>query len=73
MQDAGSGVNEQDIPFRMLPALIAGLAFQISIKKAPERSMGLKAEYEEQWMMASTEDRDKAPLRLVPRNNFYYR
>jgi hypothetical protein len=73
MQDAGTGINEQDIPFRMLPALIAGLAFQISVKKAPERSMGLKAEYEEQWMMASTEDRDKAPLRLVPRNNFYYR
>ena len=73
MQDAGTGINEQDIPFRMLPALIAGLAFQISVKKAPERAMGLKAEYEEQWMMASTEDRDKAPLRLVPRNNFYYR
>jgi hypothetical protein len=73
MQDAGNGVNEQDIPFRMLPALIAGLAFQISVKKAPERSMALKAEYEEQWLMASTEDRDKAPLRLVPRNNFYYR
>jgi hypothetical protein len=73
MQDAGTGISEQDIPFRMLPALIAGLAFQISVKKAPERSMGLKAEYEEQWLMASTEDRDKAPLRLVPRNNFYYR
>jgi hypothetical protein len=73
MQDAGTGINEQDIPFRMLPALIAGLAFQISVKKAPERAMALKAEYEEQWMMASTEDRDKAPLRLVPRNNFYYR
>jgi hypothetical protein len=56
-----------------LPALIAGLAFQISVKKAPERAMALKAEYEEQWLMASTEDRDKAPLRLVPRNNFYYR
>jgi hypothetical protein len=73
MQDAGTGVNEQDIPFRLLPALIAGLAFQISVKKAPERAMALKAEYEEQWEMASTEDRDKAPLRLVPRNNFYYR
>jgi hypothetical protein len=73
MQDAGNGINEQDIPFRMLPALIAGLAFQISVKKAPERAMALKAEYEEQWLMASTEDRDKAPLRLVPRNNFYYR
>jgi hypothetical protein len=73
MQDAGTGVNEQDIPFRLLPALIAGLAFQISVKKAPERAMALKAEYEEQWLMASTEDRDKAPLRLVPRNNFYYR
>jgi len=73
MQDAGTGVNEQDIPFRLLPALISGLAYQISIKKAPERSMALKADYEEQWLMASTEDRDKAPLRIVPRNMFYYR
>ena len=73
MQDAGTGVNEQDIPFRLLPALIAGLAYQLSIKKAPERSLALKSDYEEQWLMASTEDRDKAPLRIVPRNMFYYR
>lgn len=73
MQDAGTGITMQDIPFRMLPALIAGLAYMISIKKAPERAEGLKMDYEEQWMRASTEDRDTSPLRFVPRNTFYYR
>lgn len=73
MQDAGTGITAQDIPFRMLPALIAGLAYMISIKKAPERAEGLKMDYEEQWMRASTEDRDTSPLRFVPRNTFYYR
>jgi hypothetical protein len=31
----------------------------------------LKNEYEEQWLLASTEDRDKASDRYVPRNLFY--
>jgi hypothetical protein len=37
----------------------------------PTRIQMLKADYEEQWMMASSEDRETAPLRIVPRNLFY--
>jgi hypothetical protein len=74
LQDAGSGVNIQDIPFRLIPCLVAGLAFYIAQKKvevAPERVLFLKSEYEQQWMLASQEDRDKAPDRFVPRQLFY--
>ena len=77
MQDAGDGGSyEQDMPFRLVNAAVAGLAYYLSMKKpevAPDRIMMLKAAYEEQWDLASSEDRDKAPIRFVPRNMFYYR
>ena len=76
VQDAGNnGTFVQDIPFRFLPCLVAGLAFYLA-QKLPEgqpRIQFLKQEYEEQWLIASTEDREKAPLRFVPRNTNYYR
>lgn len=76
VQDAGNnGTFVQDIPFRFLPCLVAGLAFYLA-QKLPEgqqRIPFLKQEYEEQWLIASTEDREKAPLRFVPRNTDYYR
>lgn len=74
LQDAGNGVNIQDIPFRLIPCLVAGLAFYIAQKKvevAPERVLFLKQEYEQQWLLASQEDREKAPDRFVPRQLFY--
>jgi hypothetical protein len=73
IQDAGNGINTQDIPFRMLPCLVAGLAYYLSMKipEALPRLEMLKMAYEEQWAMASTEDREKAPLRLAPRQMFY--
>ena len=69
IDDAGNGVNTQDIPFRFLPCLIAGLAYFLSLKipEAADRIQFLKGEYEEQWALASTEDREKADLRIVPR------
>ena len=74
MQDAGTGVTEQDIPFRFLPCMVAGLAYYIAMKK-PEvdgnRVLALKAAYDEQFQLAADEDRDKAPARFVPRNLFY--
>ncbi len=74
VQDAGTnGTFEQDIPFRLLPCLVSGLAFYMA-QKLPDgqaRLQFLKAEYEEQWLMASTEDREKAPSRFVPRTTFY--
>jgi len=74
IQDAGSGVNTFDIPFRFIPALAAGLAFYLAQKLDGvdiQRAQGLKNEYNEQFQLAADEDREKAPLRLVPRQLFY--
>ena len=76
MQDAGTGTNVGDIPFRFVNALVAGLAFYLSQKLAgvdPQRIPMLKADYEQQWTLAEQEDREKAAVRFVPRNLFYYR
>lgn len=72
MQDAGNGTNIQDMPFRMWPVAVAGLAYYLSMKVpgALERSMALKAAYEEEWTRASDEDREKAAVRFVPRETF---
>jgi hypothetical protein len=73
LQDAGNGDGTADIPYRFLPALTAGLAYQIAMKipEAAPRLPMLQAEYERQWQLASEEDREKAPVRFVPRNMFY--
>jgi hypothetical protein len=70
MQDAGNAVNTQDIPFRLLNAMVAGLAFYLSMKLAgvdPTRIQMLKGEYEQQLDLALSEDREKASNRFVPR------
>lgn len=69
IQDMGSGITTADIPFRFLPALVAGLAFHLSIKipEAAARSADLKAMYDEAFAEAAYEDREKASLRIAPR------
>lgn len=74
MQDAGTGTSIEDIPFRLVTAMVAGLAYNLSVKLPevdPNRVMMLKAEYEQQWQLASDEDREKAAIRFVPRVLFY--
>jgi hypothetical protein len=74
IQDGGSGVRTQDIPFRFIPCMVAGLASQLSMKLPgvdPNRVMALKADYEQQFQLAADEDREKASIRFVPRNTFY--
>ena len=72
IQDAGNGANTQDIPFRFLPALVAGLAYHLSLKipDALPRVEMLKAMYDEQFQLAADEDREKAPLRIAPRVSY---
>jgi len=72
IQDAGTGVTTQDIPFRWIPCLTSGLTYFLSLKipEAASRVPGLKAEYEEQFKYASEEDRDKSAIRFVPRRMF---
>jgi hypothetical protein len=72
--DAGTGVNVEEIPFRFQNAMVAGLAYMLAMKLpdvSPERLMVLKGQYDEAWELASSEDREKAPLRFVPRTLFY--
>lgn len=74
VQDAGTAVTAQDIPFRMLNALVAGLAYYLSIKLPdvdPNRIPMLKADYMEQLDLAESEDREKASIRFVPRTLYY--
>jgi hypothetical protein len=74
IQDAGeTGTNTPDIPFRFLPAMVAGLAYHLSLKipEAAPRIEMLKAIYEETYQQAADEDREKASLRLAPRQQFF--
>jgi hypothetical protein len=69
LQDAGGNASfTQEVPFRFYPALVAGLAYQMSLRRPEltERVPLMKANYDEQWMLASDEDREKAPVRFVP-------
>lgn len=70
IQDAVGGVNTADIPFRFLNAMVAGLAYYLSMKLQdvdPNRVVALKQEYEQQFQLAADEDREKANNRFVPR------
>lgn len=66
IQDAGAYTNTTDVNFRFLPALASGLAYYLSLKFTPERSMALKAIYEEDFNRAAMEDRDTASVSFVP-------
>ena len=72
IQDAGGGTSTQDIPFRFLPCLTAGLAYYLALKipEALPRLDVLKAMYDEAWELAAGEDREKAADRLVPRQMY---
>lgn len=73
IQDAGNGINGQDIPFRFLPCLVAGLAYYLSMKLPdvdPARRAELKMDYEQQYQLAADEDREKAAIRFVPRVSY---
>ena len=71
LDDASAGVNTLELPFRFYPCLAAGLAYYLSIKKAPERTTMLKAIYDEEFARAASEDRDRAALNLVPGRSSY--
>lgn len=66
IQDAGIYTNETDVNFRFLPCIISGLAYQLSLKFAPERTTALKQFYEEDFARAAAEDRDTASVSFVP-------
>ena len=72
VQDAGSGVNVMDVPFRFVNCLTAGLAYYLALKVpgGMDRIQILKAQYDEAWTTAADEDQERAAIRLVPRQMF---
>jgi len=67
IQDAGTFSNTADISFRFLPCLIAGTAYYLSVKKAPDRIQLLKSMYEEEFARAAAEDRERSSYFAVPK------
>ena len=66
IDDADTLVNTTDMPFRFYPCMVAGLAYYIAMKRAPERVQLLKAVYEEEFQRAADEDEGRTPLKLQP-------
>ena len=66
IEDADALVNTTDMPFRFYPCMVAGLAYYMAIKRAPERVQLLKSVYEEEFQRAADEDEGRTPLKLQP-------
>ena len=74
IQDAGTGLTVEDIPFRFIPCMVAGLASYLAMKLPnvdPTRIQMLRADYEAAFQLAADEDREKASVRFVPREQFF--
>ena len=66
IEDADTLVNTTDMPFRFYPCMVAGLAYYMAMKRAPERVQLLKSVYEEEFQRAADEDEGRTPLKLQP-------
>ena len=66
IQDADTYTNTFEVPFRFYPCLAAGLAYYLSLKRAPDRTQMLKMLYEEEFDRAAVEDRDRASFTIQP-------
>jgi hypothetical protein len=66
IEDADTMQNTTAVPYRFYPCMVAGLAYYLAMKKAPDRVQLLKAVYEEEFQRAAEEDEDRVPLKLQP-------
>ena len=69
IQDIDASVNDVDVPSRFLPCLVTGLAFNLALKKNPEKAGLLQPLYEQNLVNAIKYD-DDSSLRLVPRRTY---
>jgi len=73
MDDADASVNTVDMPFRLYPALTAGLSYYLAMKIAPERIALLKPVYDEEFQRALDQDESRASFRVSPSLSNYNR
>jgi|TARA_R110002153_G_scaffold84867_1_gene212037 hypothetical protein len=71
IEDADASANDVQVPFRFYPCLVAGLAYYISQKRAPERMEALKAMYEDEFARALAQDESRASLMVKPNMRSY--
>ena len=71
MDDADSATNTMDLPFRFYPCLTAGLAYYMSMKRAPQLTGQLKAIYEEEFNRALSQDEERSSFHISPNLRSY--
>ena len=70
IQDAGDYTNDVDVPYRFVPCMIAGLAYYLAVKYAPDRVQMLKMLYEDELNRALEEDGSSTSSFITPKT--YY-
>jgi len=70
IQDTGAYTNATDVPYRFVPCMCSGLAYYLSIKKAPQRTQELKLLYEDELQRALQEDGSSSSSFITPKT--YY-
>ena len=70
IQDAGDYTNDADVPYRFVPCMVAGLAYYLSVKYAPDRIQMLKMLYEDELNRALQEDGSSSSSFITPKT--YY-
>ena len=73
IQDIGAYTNATDVPFRFVPCMVSGLAYYLSMKRAPERTQLLKAVYEEEFKRAAEQDEVRESYQIRPSMRSYRR
>jgi len=71
IDDVSTSTENPDVLSRFIPCMVSGLAYNIALKKNPEKAGLLKQVYEEQFSLAADEDRSRVSLNLVPARSYY--
>ena len=70
IEDAGAYTNQSDVAFRFIPAMVAGLAYYLSMKVNPQMTQQNKSIYEDELKRALDEDNQRTSVYIAPQN--YY-
>ena len=71
LDDIDLPTDDPNVSFRFLPCLVAGMAYYLAMKKAPEKIQLLKAVYDEEFERARQEDRERSSFSAVPGRGYF--
>ena len=70
IDDVTASAQDQEVPSRFIQCMTLGLAYQLCLKRNPQKAGLLKVDYEESFNRAADEDRDRASIHLTPRISY---